>query len=108
MGKFVIEHPTTERWYFNLKADNGQTILTSEQYNSKAACQKGIESVKTNATNDARYDRKAATNGQYYFILNAVNGEPIGTSEMYDSTYARDKGIEAVKINAPTAPVTEE
>ena len=108
MGKFVIKHPTEERYYFYLEASNGEPILNSEQYTTKAACKNGIDSVKTNATNDNRYDKKTASNGKYHFTLKAGNGEIIGTSEMYESAYGRDKGIEAVKTNAPTAAVTEE
>lgn len=107
MGKFEIKHPTKERYYFNLKAGNGQIILTSEQYTTKAACEKGIDAVKANAKDDNKYDKKTASDARYYFTLKAGNGEIIGTSEMYDTAYNRDNGIEAVKTNAPTA-VTEE
>jgi uncharacterized protein YegP (UPF0339 family) len=37
--------------YFSLKAKNGQTIGISELYESLAAREKGISSVKNNATN---------------------------------------------------------
>jgi uncharacterized protein len=109
MGKFVIKKATNGQHYFNLKAGNGEIILTSsEQYTTKAACNKGIDSVKTNAPNDSRYDRKTATNGEYYFTHKAANGEIIGKSQMYDAPSGREKGIESVKANAPDAPVTEE
>jgi uncharacterized protein YegP (UPF0339 family) len=48
MGKFVIK-TTATGIKFDLKAGNGQVILTSEVYTTKAACQNGIESVKKNA-----------------------------------------------------------
>ena len=32
-----------------LKADNGEVIATSQHYQSKESCKKGIESVKRNA-----------------------------------------------------------
>ncbi len=35
--------------FFNLNASNGQIIGTSEMYESEAACENGIESVKKNA-----------------------------------------------------------
>jgi uncharacterized protein YegP (UPF0339 family) len=38
-----------DKHFFNLKASNGQIIGTSEMYESKAACENGIESVKKNA-----------------------------------------------------------
>ena len=49
MGKFVITKRANGEFQFNLKAGNGQVILTSEGYTTLAACKNGIESVKKNA-----------------------------------------------------------
>ncbi|MCH5687292.1 YegP family protein [Niabella sp. W65] len=46
MGKFVISKRTNGEFQFNLKAGNGQVILTSEGYANKSGCENGIESVK--------------------------------------------------------------
>ncbi len=108
MGKFIITKRTNGQYQFNLEAANGKVILTSEGYTTKAGCNKGLESVKTNSPTDARYDRKEAKNGAYYFNLKAANGEIIGTSQMYTTTDARDNGIESVKVNAPHATVVDE
>lgn len=108
MGKFVITKRANGEFQFNLKAGNGQTILASEGYATMAACKNGIESVKRNAPEDARYDRKEAKNGAPYFNLKATNGQVIGTSEMYSSVAARENGIESVKKNAPDAEVVEQ
>lgn len=107
MGKFVIKNTATGI-KFDLKAGNGQVILTSEVYTTKAACQNGIESVKKNAPEDARYERKDSSSGKPMFNLKATNGQVIGTSELYESVAARDNGIESVKKNAPDAEVVEE
>ncbi len=45
---------------FNLRAGNGQVILTSERYTTKAAALNGIESVRTNAPVDDRYEWRVA------------------------------------------------
>lgn len=108
MGKFTIKAASNGQYYFNLKAGNGLIILSSEMYTTKAACTNGIDSVKTNASNADRYDRKTSTNGKHYFNLKASNGQIIGTSEMYESSVNRDIGIASVKANAPGASVTEE
>ncbi|MCZ4245262.1 YegP family protein [Pedobacter punctiformis] len=108
MGKFIISQRKNEEYQFNLKASNGQVILTSEGYTAKASCKNGIESVKTNAPLDSRYDRKIAKNGLYYFNLKAGNGEIIGTSQMYTSIGGRETGIESVKANAPGAEIIDE
>lgn len=107
MGKFIIKKRTNAEFQFNLKASNGQVILTSEGYTTKAACENGIASVRTNSQEDSKYDRKTSTNGKYYFNLKAGNGQIIGTSEMYESASGRDNGIESVKSNAPNAEVED-
>ncbi len=108
MGKFVITKRSNGEFQFNLKAGNGQVILTSEGYTTLAACKNGIESVKKNAADDARFERKEAKNGAPFFNLKAGNGQVIGKSEMYSSTAACENGIESVKKNAPEADVVEE
>jgi uncharacterized protein YegP (UPF0339 family) len=49
MGKFVISQRVNGEYQFNLKAGNGQVIGKSELYESEAARDNGIESVKKNA-----------------------------------------------------------
>ncbi|WP_222984541.1 YegP family protein [Flagellimonas meishanensis] len=107
MGKFEIKSTSSGKTMFNLKAGNGQVILTSESYNSKSACENGIESVRTNSQNDDRFERKTAKDGSPYFNLKASNGQVIGKSEMYTSTSAMENGIASVKKNAPDAAVVE-
>ena len=107
MGKFEITLRKNDEFQFNLKASNGQVILTSEGYTQKAGCMNGVESVKKNAAEDARFERKVAKNGKHYFVLKATNGQIIGNSEMYESETSRDNGIESVKKNAPDATIDD-
>lgn len=106
-GKFELVNTSNGKFKFNLKAGNGQVILTSEVYESKASAENGIESVKKNAGDDDRFERKTASNGSPFFNLKAGNGQVIGSSEMYSSEAARDNGIESVKTNAPDAEVDD-
>lgn len=108
MGKFVISTRKNGEFQFNLKAGNGEVILTSEGYTTKTSCLNGIESVKKNASDDNRYERKEAKNGKFFFNLKAGNGQVIGSSEMYESASGRDKGIESVKRNAPDATTDDQ
>lgn len=108
MGKFVTKTGNNGEYYFNLVAGNGQVILSSEGYTTTAARQNGIDSVKKNAGDDARFDRLTSSNGKPYFNLKASNGQVIGKSQMYESEASRDNGIASVKANAPDAPVVEE
>lgn len=106
-GKFELKTANNGKFHFNLKAGNGQIILSSEMYESKASATNGIASVQKNAADDGRYDRKTSSNGKPYFSLKAGNGEVIGTSEMYESAAAMENGIESVKTNAPGASTVE-
>lgn len=106
-GKFEIKTGKDGKTHFNLKASNGQIILTSEKYESRKACENGIASVRKNAGNDARFERKTAKDGSQYFVLKAANGEPIGKSEMYKTKRSMENGIASVAKNAPDALLTD-
>jgi len=106
-GKFELNTSSNGKFFFNLKASNGQTILSSEMYETKSAAENGIASVKKNAGDEARYDRRTAANGEAYFVLKAGNGEEIGRSETYTTAAAMENGIESVKTNAPEAAIAE-
>ena len=102
-GTFELKSAKGGQYRFVLKAGNGEVILTSESYKERAGAVNGIASVKRNAPLDERYARKTAKNGQAYFVLRAGNYQVIGTSEMYKTEQAREKGIASVKTTSPGA-----
>ncbi len=106
-GRYEIRERMNGEFQFNLKAGNGQTILSSEGYASKDSCRAGIESVRAASPIVDRYQRLMARDGSPYFNLVASNGAVIGSSEMYSSIPAREKGIESVQTNAPSAVVRD-
>jgi transcriptional antiterminator NusG len=105
---YVLKNTPSGDYTFCLKAANGQVILNSEVYTTKAAAANGIESVKTNCGDDARYERLMSSADQPYFNLKAGNGQVIGTSQMYSSDDAMENGVESVKTNGPDSPTEEE
>ena len=107
-AKFVISKSKSDKFLFNLKAGNGEVILTSQMYDAKSSATNGIESVKANASMDERYERKASTKGEPFFNLKAANGQVIGRSEMYSSASAMEGGIASVKKNAPVAAIDDQ
>ena len=121
MGKFVIRETATG-FKFDLKATNGQTIISSGVYSSKAACLNGTNSIKANCVGEIEdqtvvpveikkhpkfeiYNDKA---GAFRFRLKAKNGEIIGSSEGYKTKANCENGVESVRKNAPGAEVIEE
>ncbi len=104
---FELKNKEGSSYHFTLKAKNGQIILSSEVYNSKSAAENGIASVKKNASEDGKYERKTAKNGKFYFNLKAGNGQIIGSSQMYASESGMENGINSVKENAPDSGTKE-
>lgn len=107
MGKFIITKRLNGEFQFNLKANNGLVILTSEAYTTKDNCLNGIESVKIHSQAESNFERRVTKDRKTYFNLKAANGQIIGTSQIYGSDFACDKGIASVRNNAAEARVED-
>ena len=122
MGKFVVRNTNTGI-KFDLKADNGQVIATSEVYTTEAACKNGIESVQKNAPIAAvenqtvegyatekhpKFEIYTDKAGEFRFRLKATNGQVIAVSEGYKALASCENGIASVKKNAVDAAIVEE
>lgn len=106
-GRFVLNKNDKGKWYFALQAGNYETILQSQMYESRAAAEQGIESVRVNSQKDAHFERKVASSGEFYFSLMAGNGQSVGRSETYKAEASRENGIASVMRNAPDAKVVD-
>jgi len=108
MAKFeVYQSGKNNEFRFRLKADNGQIILSSEGYTSKASCLNGIESVKKNAADPKRVTATQTPTKMFRFSITAANSQIVGTSQNYKSISGRNNGIESVKKNAGKAEIKE-
>ena len=122
MGKFVVSEVKTGV-KFNLKANNGQVIASSQVYKTFKTCMKGINSIKKNAPIAAIEDQTVedyatAKNpkweiyldkaGEFRFRLKARNGQIICAGEGYKQMYGCKNGIESIIKNAPDAEVVKE
>tara|TARA_R110002020_G_scaffold35530_9_gene107145 strand:- start:9769 stop:10089 length:321 start_codon:yes stop_codon:yes gene_type:complete len=96
-----------DKFHFVLKAANGQVILTSQMYATKASAMNGIESVQKNCSKDSSFEMKTAKNGKIHFNIKATNGQIIGSSQMYAAESGAKNGIESVRKNAPGASIKE-
>jgi uncharacterized protein len=106
-GSFELNQSANGQYRFVLKAGNGEVILTSEQYTTKASAQNGIASVQANSPNADRYERKDSSDGRFYFNLKAANHQVIGTSQLYKTAETRDQGIESVTANGATTTIKD-
>ena len=107
-GKIECYKDKAGEFRFRLKAGNGEIILSSEGYKSKASCDNGIASVKKNCLDEKCFDKKQTDSGKYRFNLKSTNGQVIGTSQSYESESGCNNGIASVRKNAPDAAVVEQ
>jgi uncharacterized protein YegP (UPF0339 family) len=121
-GKFLV-NKIDEGFRFDLKAANGEIILSSQPYKSLESCKKGIASIKTNASiapiedqtiegftteKNPKFEVYQYRNGDYRFRLMAKNGELIGSGDRYKSKAGCQNGIDSIKKNSVEAIIVEE
>ena len=92
-AKFETFRGLDSKYYFHLRAGNGQIILQSQGYTSSTSAKTGIASVQTNGATTAKYEIRAAADGKSYFVLKAANGQVIGFSETYASKSNAQRGL---------------
>ena len=102
-ARYEIKKAKNGQFYINLRAGNNEIILTSEMYTTKASAKNGIASVKKNAGDPGRFDRRVNRGGKDFFVLKAANHQVIGVSEAYNSKAAMENGIRSVAKNAGAA-----
>ena len=103
----IFKSEKNKKFYFRLKAKNGQVILSSQGYADKASAKKGIASVQKNSGDDNCYERKVAANGKHHFNLCSTNKQVVGSSQMYASKSTMENGIKSVKRVAPDASLVD-
>lgn len=104
-GWYDLKKSSSGEFYFVLKGGNGEAILTSQMYESKASAENGIASARQNCEFEDRFERTTAANGKFHFNLKSPNQQVIGSSELYATTESRDEGISAVMQNGRTGTV---
>ena len=121
MAQFVIKSTKTG-FTFNYKASNKETVATSEVYNSKDSCKRGIRAVKRNAKAPVedltakevkkvhlpKYEIYKDKKGQFRFRLKAGNAQIIAVGEGYKSLASCKNGIASIGKNAAKAEVVDE
>lgn len=92
---------------FRLKAEDGQTILSSQAYLTKEACHAAVYATQKSAWLLQRFQRMTSSNGEPYFALIEETGDVLGLSAMYVSPAEMENGIQAVMIYAPRSTIEQ-
>ncbi|WXG54797.1 MAG: YegP family protein [Candidatus Sedimenticola sp. (ex Thyasira tokunagai)] len=92
-----------EPFSFSFVDDAGKSIVKSENYSAKKSAVNGVESVKKNSQELARYDLKESKNGKFFFNIKATNGQVVATSALFPSEIDRENAIALLKQNGASA-----
>ena len=68
---------------FRLKAKNGENIIASQAYASRATCMKGIKSVAKHAVSKDNFKAKETRGGKWSFNLVAGNNKIVGIHQNF-------------------------
>jgi uncharacterized protein len=110
LERFEIFKGEDGKTYFRLRAGNGEIMLGSQGYTTKASAQKGIASVVDNGWQSSSFEIFEAWDGGWGLRLKAANGEVIARGESYSSKsnatravnrLAEILGGDALPISAP-------
>ena len=103
----IFQSESNSKYYFRLKAKNGQIILQSKAYDSSSDVKAAIEGVRKAAKNDSAFETKEDANGKFRFSLKNADGSSLGHSQGYASKATMNNGINSVKNVAGDAAVVE-
>lgn len=120
MSKFLIRR-VASGYKFDLYAANGQSVASSEVYNTGSACRKGVESVRKAAlaapvedltepghsVPNPKFQLYQDKSGLFRFRLRSRNGKIIAVSDDYQTKAGCENGIRSVRENAPDAELEE-
>jgi len=114
-GKWVIcrllltdeyDEELEERYFFELRASNGEPLLTSEEYLTYEGAEKGIQTHKENILNDNF--RIVLRGNEYVFKLLTAKNTLLCTGTPYKSFERCESAVASAKRFAATAIVQEE
>ncbi len=106
-GKFELKKSESGKFHFNLKAGNGQVILSSGMHATADDAKAAIAAVTKRGATDANYERKTSSKEEPYFVLNGEDGKMLGKSEMYSSASGMENGVASCIKNSADATVEE-
>jgi len=96
-ARFEVFQGEDKKFYFHLRAANGEIILVSQAYTAKSSAISGISSVETNGVSTSHWTVFSAINGDYGIRLKAGNGATIGSGELYVSQSNANKGVTTIE-----------
>ncbi|OIV47308.1 hypothetical protein BK025_05250 [Sodalis sp. TME1] len=106
-GHYELQKVRNGHFLFHLKGNNGETILHSETFSSKASAENAITFARYVAPDETNYELKQNNDDAAYFVLRGKNQQIIGHSDPYNSLKAAKQGIRAAMALAITLEIKD-
>ena len=103
----IFQSSKNKKFYFNLKARNGQIILRSQPFETISDCKSKIIIVRKKGTDPVAFIRKKTSSRKHHFQLQSTSLQILGMSQMYTTKYGMEKGIRSVMANAPEGQIID-
>jgi hypothetical protein len=94
--RFEVFTGEDKKFYFHLRAGNGEIVLGSQGYTAKASAIAGIASVESNGVVASRWQTFTAIDGEYGIRLVAGNGQTIGAGELYTTKESASDAVATI------------
>jgi uncharacterized protein YegP (UPF0339 family) len=105
--RYEVFQGEDKKFYFHLRAGNGEIVLASQGYTAKASAQNGVASVNANGATATKYEIIDTADGRFAFHLKAANGQIIAKSETYVSESNAQRGIDTCVSIIGSNPVVQ-
>jgi uncharacterized protein len=93
-ARFEIFKGLDNKYYFHLRAANGEIMLQSQGYTKRTNAVNGVASVRSNGQSEGQYEVQLAANDQYFFTIEAGNHQVIAHGETYASLYNAERAVD--------------
>ncbi len=107
--RFEVFTGEDKKFYFHLRAGNGEIVLGSQGYTAKSSAMNGIKSVDANGIEASQWDVFEAISGEYGIRLLAANGQTIAGGELYTTKESAENAVQTISglLAANVTVVTE-
>ncbi|MCA9621221.1 MAG: YegP family protein [Myxococcales bacterium] len=96
-GGFDVSRRSTGQWFFATLGEQGQMVLSSQDYVEKVSALNGILSVEENGVHAEQYVVTELDNGLFSFVLRAKNNQVIADGQLFRTLEGAEAGIESAR-----------
>lgn len=95
------------KFFFDLKSDEHETLLTSAPFPKRTEALAAIETARKLGGREKAFELKRAATGSPFFVLKSERDQVLCRSELFSSESAAWKAMQAARKHCPTVDVRD-